>query len=238
MTLSPTVRASIRDALDRLEALAQSKNRETAAGASEAAGVLRLALQNDLGRAEGDLRRAVAMDPSRGGAWELLAALAFQAKGYLKVATVCQEWMKQADSVRGRLILAKAYEKLDRLDQAEEAIHAALKLQPDDFTANLGLAVLLLKRGEDPARMAEAGAQLRRTADLFQKSTPPGQLADYGVILGIYQALTGDPESGEQQLRRVLKYDPDHDGAIAALEVLRSGHLPAPTVPHSRPGSS
>lgn len=229
-TLPSVTRASIQNRLDQLERLARSTDRRTASGASEAAGVLQLALQSDLARAEGNLRHAVALDPSRGGAWELLASLAFERKRFSEVVSICQDWGKRADSVRCRLVQAKAHEKLEQFAQAEAAIQAALKLQPDDFTANLGLAVLLLKRGDDPAMLARAGERLRRTADLIGKSLPPSQLADYGVTLGIYQALFGDPASGVQQFKRVLQYDPDHEGARAALDVLWVG---APLTPGS-----
>jgi tetratricopeptide (TPR) repeat protein len=170
--------------------------------------------------AETSLRRALTLDPSREQAWDMLTSLTAEAKRYEDLVSLCEERLKRKDIARTRLLLAYTYEKLNRLDQAEEQVQAALKLEPEDFTANLALAVLLLKRSDDVAVLSRAGELLNKAGEIIRESPTPVQWMDYSTTGGIYLALRGSLEEARQQLKRVLEYDLHNEAAREALEAL------------------
>jgi tetratricopeptide (TPR) repeat protein len=114
---------------------------------------------------------------------------------------------------------------LNRIDRAEEQVQAALKLAPGDFTADLALAVLLLKRN-DEAALSQAGELLTQMGDglLFiagmGESPSRQQWMDYTLIRGIYRALTGELAEARQDIDLVLRLDPNNEAAKEALEAL------------------
>ena len=161
---------SIRDALTRLENLSDNPDVKIAAGALEILAVLHGPVFRESSKSLADLHRAVALDPSREHAWELMASTVAQSGHYDDLLTLSEDRLRRNDTTRNRIILAKAYEKLKRWDDAEEEIQFAIKDSPDDFVLNLGLGALLLKRSQgDPATLAEADGWLAHAQEILKK---------------------------------------------------------------------
>ncbi len=215
---------SIHEGITRLENLAQSPRTRVAAGALEVLGILQGPILHESRSCAANLQRALAMDPSREQAWETLAANVAQSKHYDELLATCEERVKQTDSARSRILLAKAYEKLKLWDECEQQIRLALKLDPDDFTANLALADLLLKRGQDSTALSDANGWLVRAEYLLNKMTPRQRtqlhMVDLTLARGIYFALTDEVETARRWVKAVIDQDKDNKFAQEILDAM------------------
>jgi Tfp pilus assembly protein PilF len=220
-TLPEKTQRSVREAVAKLAKLAQSKEIDTAAGASTVLGMLQMVIVHDDPAAEASFRRTISMEPSRELAWDLLTLLLNRDDDrHEDEVSLCQERLKRSDSARGRMLLARAYVDVDELGDAEEQVQAALRLEPDDFTANLALAVLLLKRSDNAGVLSRARELLTKAGTALGASRDPKDWADHAVTWGICLALSGDPESARQQLKQVLESDTSNEQAREALAAL------------------
>jgi tetratricopeptide (TPR) repeat protein len=157
------------------------------------------------------------LGPSREQIWEMMAGTLAREEHYQELFALCEDHLKQNDSARSHMLLAKAYERLKQWDDAEEEVVQAVKEAPNDLTANLSLAALLLKRSQDPDVLGDAGDWLTR-CDQILASMPPGQrprqlVIDFTLTRSIYLALADDIESARQWAQTVL--DSDHGNELA-----------------------
>jgi tetratricopeptide (TPR) repeat protein len=213
---------SIRDALTRLENLGQNPDAKIAANALEVLGILEGPILHEPESCINHLRRATALDPSRDQAWEVLCATLAQAGRYHDLLTVCQNRVAQKDSAHNHLLLAKTYEKLKQYDDAEFEIDTAMKLAPNDFTANVGLAALLIHRSQgDPELLSEADGWLAHAEQLIGNqpamSRNRQQVIDLTLTRSIYFALTDNTASARIWAEAVLKQDKSNATASAIL---------------------
>jgi len=226
VALPEATRRPIEEAMRPLEALALSANtdKEAAAKASEAAGILWLLL-GSAAPAASSLRRAVALDPRRETAWDGLAVLLVGAQDYTGAATLLEARVKVLDTARGHLLLAKVYDKTGQTDKEAAQVRAALAEAPDDLTVNMAQAALLLRGSGDAATLGQAGKQLTRTDALYRKTAPQTREAweDQTLLVSLYRALTGDAASAREKLDEILRADKDYRPARQALAALGFG---------------
>jgi tetratricopeptide (TPR) repeat protein len=170
------------------------------------------------------LRRCLALDPSRNQAWEVLAYTLAQSQRYDELAAACSERLKQQDSPRNHLMLAKAYEKLQQWDDSEAEILEATKEAPNNFVANLALASVLLKRSQDASSLAEADDWLARSEKLLSQMPPPQrnqqQVIDLALTRCIYFALTDEVEAARQWAKAVINKDQNNKLAYDILTAM------------------
>lgn len=220
-TLTEETRRPVQEAMRPLEHLAESAdtNKDTAAKASEAAGVIWL-LTGNWKAAETPLRRAIALDPRRADAWDALTLIMISAKRYAELTSILEARVKTQDTARSHLLLAKAYSKANQPEKAAAQVQAALKVNPEDLAANMAQAALLLRRSDNPAMLTEAGKQLVRTGDLYRKTPTPDNWSSYTLLLSIYSALTGSELQARQHLNEILQRDKANEAAKQALAAL------------------
>ncbi len=215
---------SIRDAVTRLENLGESPHRKVAAGALEALGILQGPILREPLSCVATLRHALVLDPSRDQAWETLTATLAQSKHYDDLLAACEERVKQKDSARSRVLLAKAYEKLKQWDECEQQIRQALKLDADDFTANLALADLLLKHSQDATTLSDANGWLARAEYLLNKMAAQQRtqlhMIDLTLTRGIYFALTDEVETARRWVKAVIDQDKENKFAQEILDAM------------------
>ena len=218
-TLTEETRRPVQEAMRPLEHLAESAetNKETAAQASEAVGCIWIILGN-WKAVEAPLRRAVALDPRRADAWDALTGVMIQGERYAELTSLLEARVKALDTARSHLLLAKAYDKVNQPEKAAAQVQAALKLSPEDFTANMAQAALLLRRSDAP--LAEAGTQLVKIGDLYRKAPTPESWTSYTLLLSIYSGLTGDELQARQHLNELLQSDKANEMAKQALAAL------------------
>jgi tetratricopeptide (TPR) repeat protein len=212
-------RKDLQESIARLEKLTQGKEARAAAGASEVMGFLRVMLLGDFKAGQAALRRAVTLDASRESAWDLLTGVMVYTSDSDAIVALCQDRIKVRDCARSRFLTAKAYESGKKPDKAEQELRAALKLEPGHFLANLGLAALLLRKGE-AAQLTEAAKLLDKAEQVLGKEPPKGELNKLRLVRGIYLGLTGDGASAVKVIQQVSDTEPGNPDARAALAAL------------------
>ncbi len=224
-SLPDKTQRSIHQAMTRLENLGQSPEPGVAAGALEVLGILQGPILRQTDSCISNLRRALALDPGREQAWEMLTATLAQAQRDDELLAGCQERIRIKDSARARLFSAKAFERLKQWDNAEEQVLAAVKLAPDDFTATLSLAALALKRSRDGSFLPEANNWLARAQELLNKlpasQKTRQQFVDLALTRGIYFALNDEIEIARRWVKAVIEQDKDNKFAgeiLAAMD--------------------
>jgi tetratricopeptide (TPR) repeat protein len=100
---------------------------------------------------------------------------------------------------RVQTLAGTARDKTGAIKEAEEAFREALKVNPDDFDANLYLGAILSKRRD----LDEARPYLERAVRL----NPTSSMAGYEM--GLLQSTSGQYQAAADQLEKVVKTDPD-----------------------------
>jgi tetratricopeptide (TPR) repeat protein len=223
-TLPDATQRSLRETIARLENLADDPDPKAASGALEVLGTLEGPVLRQTSRCVDTLQRALALDPARQRAWEILAGTLARTGRYDDLLAVCADHLRQENTSRAHILLAKAYEKLKQYDDAEEEVLEAIKLSDSDASATLSLAVLLLKRAQDEDTLGDADGWLSRCAQLLS-ATPPAQrnrqlIIDYTLTRGIYYALADDFDAARQWVQTVLQSDPGNESAKEILSAL------------------
>ena len=224
-TLPDSAQRSIRTAMTRLEDLSLEPDPKVAAGALEVLGILQGPVLHETNSRLKNLRRAAVLDPSRDQVWEMLAGTLARSERYDELLSSCEDHLKQKDSARAHILLAKAYERLKQWDNAEQEASAAFKLAPNDVTANLSLAALMLKRSQDADVLNDANTWLGRSEQLLS-SLPAQQrtrqlVIDFTLTRSIYLALADDVDSARKWARTVIDSDKENELAkeiLAAME--------------------
>ncbi len=211
---------SLREAASKLETGARSKDRHVAADSSELLGFLYGFLLQDLKRAETAYRRAIVLRPDREPAWDMLEVVLVGQGRNQELVTLLTRRLEHKDTARNRFLLAKAYERLNQAARAEEHVRAALKLKPTDRNANLALAVLLVKRAEDPAALKKAKQQLDRAGTLLKSKATSNQQSCFQLTHGIYLGLSGNARQAKECFRALLDREKNNEAAQAALDAL------------------
>jgi tetratricopeptide (TPR) repeat protein len=189
--------------------------------AAEALGSLRYVLQNDLQGAADDLRRAIGFIPDSEQLWETLCLVLSQTRDDFELAAVCEARVILRPTVRNRVLLARAHEKLGNRARAIQELDAALALNSNDFTANLMLATLLMR---DSTRAGDLSPRIRQAlinAERALRNNSNGpHLVDLALAQSIYHALIDDPERAREILKAARaydKHDPDVEAALSAI---------------------
>lgn len=212
------------EVMSRLENLGQSPDAHLAAGALEALGILQGPVLQENRACLASLRRAVALDPDRDQAWEALAATLSKTKNYAELLTVCEDRVRKKDAAHNHLLLAKACEKMKLWDTAEEEVLAGLKEAPNDFSINLSLAALLLKRSQNSSVMLEINGWLGRSEQLLsgipETRKMRQQTIDLALTRSIYYALNDDVESARKYVKIATDKDKENDLAQEILSAM------------------
>jgi tetratricopeptide (TPR) repeat protein len=217
--LPDNIRGHVRETMSKLQDLGESPDKEVASGALAVAGMLQFMLMHDPVGSEKSLRRAVALDPSREGAWEMLAGVLADREKWDELAPVCETSVKLNNSVHNRLVLAKARWNLNQFDKAEQQVQAALRLEPRSSTAHLALTALKLRR-DDPQSLKEAGQLLEKARQLIGDSPSNTERIDFPLLVGFYFGLTDHPALARGMFNKILEGDHDNTEAKAALAAL------------------
>ncbi len=208
------------EAMKRLEDMTSRENDASATGAAETVAYFHLKIIHDPDAAAKSFHRVVTLDPQNETAWDMLTICWGMADNDEQSKTVSKQRLKHKESAHNHFMLAKAYERSNQLEQAEEEVRGALKLEPHDFLANLSLACLLLKRADNSKLLAEAKRYLDN-AQAQSEHSSPAEKSDYAAARGLYFVLTGNTEEGKRQFQQSLKFDPENDQATRALEILK-----------------
>lgn len=209
--LPDATRRSIRESMTRLENLADESNAKTAAGALEHLGFLRMTY-GDSTTAATDFRRAVKLDPSREGSWEMLLAVSLQVASPQELTKLCELRLKSKESARNRLLLAKLLAKQGKFDDATAQAKLALRTEPDNVVARLMLLALAMRQSTDDNLPLSVAKDLD-SANKALAAMPPGEgksgrARELILNTAIYVALLDQPDAARKLLDRFLRDRP------------------------------
>lgn len=208
--------ATVQWAVTRLETLSESDNPEVAAAAAEMLGCVKLLVFSDSAGGLKSFRAALALEPKRERAWDLLTLELNRRAEFDELVEHCSDRVLSSPSVRNYIFLAKAYERTGDFTKAEWIILSALAASPNDFNANLGLANLLLKRPNHTGFLGRVKDCLTKA----ERNMGPGPTAqnhlDLALTKGLYFALSDEPEKA----REILKRSGNHPEIAAALAAI------------------
>jgi len=215
------VRALVRHAMSRLDALAQLDEPRTAAAAMEMLGCIQLFVVRDTSGAEQNLRRASLLDSERGQA--ALAALLVDAGRWDELVALCEEELKKRDNVPGRLLFAKGLEKLGKLGAMAGVVLETHRRYPEDFNANVALALTLIRVSEEPVLLSQAVSLILRAEKAAGKTPSRYQVAELLFARGLVFALEDQVDQARSCFEKVIELDPGNREAIQALEIIDVG---------------
>jgi len=201
------------------EALQHSGGSFTGA-AAEALGTLRFVLQNDLHGAADDLRRAIAFVPDSEQLWETLDLVLSRADEPFELAAICEARVMVCSSVRNRVLLASALEKLGNRPRALQQLNLALALNSSDYAANLSLAALLMRDSDDDDISPRVRQALINAQRAVQSTASGAQLVDLALAQSIYHGLIDEPDRARELLKAALAYDKNDPAIAAALNAI------------------
>jgi tetratricopeptide (TPR) repeat protein len=217
--LPETNRTSILSAVGRIESLCQDPNAKTAAGAGEMLAATKFAIFRDLAGCETAARRAVALDPAREQAWELLVLSLVTKQRWDDLLRAAEDRLKARHSPRNHILVAKAHERLKQWKEAEQQVDAAVAEAPDDIVPHVAKAVLLLKSGAEE-NIERAAGHLKKAQEVFVTTSDLRSYKDLMLTSALCAALGGYPAEARKLVESVLKTDPDDDHAKEILESL------------------
>jgi tetratricopeptide (TPR) repeat protein len=211
------VRGRIQDAIDRLEEGALNPDNHQAATALVWLGQLNYILGEQF-KAEDQLRRAIKLHPSQDFARQWLLAVLLSSGKMSESAALIRDQLTFKDDLGLRLLLAKTLVRMGQMDDARAELESALRMSPDDFTANLAMASFLMRTQDN----AEALLRAARCLESAGKTTSPSdhQAIEYEMLAGINLALRRETIKARERFNRVLQRIPYHPEALAALRAI------------------
>ncbi len=164
------------------------------------------------------LQRAVRKDPSAERVWDNAAVLLGSSDQFPELVRLCEERVRLNDTVKSRVLLAKAYERAGTVDKAEGELDAALKKDPKHPAANLAMAMVRLKKSASPESLAVAEAHIK-AAEAATNFDAVHQV-NLAYVRGIYFGLSGKIAPAKDYLKKVLEFDNNDPAVLRALEIL------------------
>ena len=167
--LSDSARKFIHEAMSKLENLSSDPDKKIASGALENLGLLTVLFGGSQQKGADYFRRAVALGPDREQSWDGLFGFSVESSSLDELLVLCEARLKHSDSARNHLIMAKILSKQKKWDKATEQSQAALKLEPDNVSANIMLVALTIRQSGDDASLGPAKDRIKSMGELFVK---------------------------------------------------------------------
>ena len=224
-SLPENARDSLRKAMEHLEALSRTANKTRSAGAFQSLGIFKLMTQDWAGAIE-DLRRALALEPTRVIAWEnLLGAQTKSGASTDEMAKTSESLVKAKNSCRNHLLLAKARINQSKFDEAKAEIKKAADLEPNNILPYLFAEALLLKLTDDENNLSYATTEMTWASEVLDRMPNDEERRtrwkEFMLNEAILYGLFDKPAEAKDLLREVSKYFPDDQTAKDILSAIQ-----------------
>ncbi len=216
-----SARRTILTAITDLSELGRSSDDKHAAAALEYLGALRILTQENKESAVVELRRAVALDPDRDRAWDMLMGSMVDSVSPADFAEECENRLKHKKSARNHVIFAKALFRREAFEQAAGEAKAAIKLETNNVPAHLMLCAALLRQDKGEEGEEERKSTFLKTHELVEQSLNAPEGRDWWLVFGldvaIGSAIDGEIEVAKDWLDACQKQFP---GDVRIKEIL------------------
>ena len=212
---------TILDVIKRLEGLAENDDPKIAASAQRTLCMVRMFNHEGMDKLVPGLRRAVALDPACEQSWEMLLAALLESASPDELTSCCEARLKRKDSARNHLILAKALNRQDLYDRAEQQARKALAHDANYASAGMMMIVLEIKKGSDPAIIADMFDKVgRQIVGLTDEEEKQVRAREFILNLAIVSGLSNKIPEAKACLDKVLKTNPEDEDARNILNAL------------------
>jgi tetratricopeptide (TPR) repeat protein len=218
--LSDKDRQRVVEHLARLKQLAGEPSPEVAAQALSFLAFLHLFQLNDEDLAVKFYRQTLEIEPGNDSAWDMLTVLVVRSGRVDDAIRLCHERLKHKHTGHNFFLLAKAHAEKREWPQAEAALRAGLKIEPEDFYCTLGLAVALLQRDADAKTRKEAFARLHKASLLVGRPPNTERQQEVLIVEAAYNALYGEVHVARKKLQRLSLLEPDNDQVRQMLKAV------------------
>jgi tetratricopeptide (TPR) repeat protein len=188
--LTAEEKARVKPYLDRLQKGAASSDADSAAHCR----CVLMALHQLMGDTENVVRYAaqtLQVDPKNDSAWDGWEMVLLEQKRDQEAGEVAKARAERAPSARSHYLWARHLAERKDWAATEEALRAGLKLDPENVHCMLGLAATLMKAGDRPEAMAQAGDLVRRAKVYLRPEMPASLHQECELLSAIQQALSG-----------------------------------------------
>ena len=201
----------------RLETLSKHRDPAVAGNACYILAVLSLVERRNFSEAMPYLKRDEFLLPNRTRSTLLIENGLFDGKKFDETFAHAEGRVKEHDSPFSRFVLAHRSFGEGDLGGAEKHLRSGLKLAAEDLECDLGLAAVLLRRG-DKGSLDEANNLLTSAKRLVRNY--PDRLYDVTVLRCVHLAMTGDVESARRRLQELVAAFPAYEPARSVLNVV------------------
>ena len=200
---------AIRDALGRIEKLADSAQGETAAYCHSMLAALYSAMQENA-VVEKHARKVLQIDPkNQMAAEQLQQALLLQGR-HADQLVAAQKLVQAIPSARNCYLLAKALSFNQRFDLAEQSCLAGLKQDAGDVHCLLGLAALTMRKSDDVQSLQAARDCLDKARQVYRPEAGPLGFTEIEYLTAVHNALAGDVGIARLKLQHMQSENPDN----------------------------
>lgn len=200
---------AIKDALARIEKIADGTSGEAAAFCHATLAALYSSMQ-DNATVEKHARKVLALEPKNQMAAEQLQQALYLQGRHADQLTAAQAQLKVDPSARNCYLLAKALGFNQRLDLAEQAILAGLKVDPQDAYCLMGRAALMMRGSDDPATLNSARELLDMAKRHYRPEAGPLGFTELECLTAIHYALSGDVALARLKLQHIQSQNPEN----------------------------
>ncbi|HEY4416782.1 MAG TPA: hypothetical protein VGO57_13915 [Verrucomicrobiae bacterium] len=220
--LPDTSQQFLHDAITRLENLSGNPDKIMAAGAFENLGMLNMIFENKP-EALKDFRQAVALDPTRDQAWDMVEDMLIDSPDEFLAAARAR--LKIDDSARNHMILSRIFSgPMNKLSEAATEAKIAEKLETNNPVPLLQFIAIDLKQSAETNHLTMAATNLVRVYPIIrampESNEKQKRLSEWILNEIIFNALTGDQDDAKEILATFTKRFPDDKTGKALFDIL------------------
>ena len=201
--------AAIREAMGRIEKLADEARGESAAYCHSMLAALYASLQ-DNAAVERHARKILEIDAKHQIASEQLQQALYLQERKSDQLQSAQVLAQNIPTSRNNFLLAKALFLNQRPDLAEQACLGGLKQDAADVHCLLGLAALMMRKGDDAQSLQVVRDLLDRAKRECRPEAGPNLFAEIDYLTAIHQALIGEVGIAHLKLEHLRDENPDN----------------------------
>jgi tetratricopeptide (TPR) repeat protein len=205
----PQDQAAINTALANIEKLAGEGQGETAIFCYSTLTALCSSMQ-DHAAVEKYARKILQIDAKHSPAWEQLQQALILQKRHDEAMRTAQALVQQLPTARSHYLLGKAYALLGRYDLAEQECRAGLKLNATDVHCLLGMAAVVMRKGDDEQTLQDVQKLLDSARRECRPDAGAAVFVEIEYLSLAHQALSGEPGIARVRLQRMQTDHPDN----------------------------